>query len=69
MMRLFPHDEVFLALWICGGCHYNSFRDIVPLYQLFSFTGLLLVKSWSQFLGDVWQYFRSNTVMLTIMNY
>ena len=53
---LFPLDGRFLASWICGGRHYNSFRYIVLLYQLFSFTGLLLVKSWSQF----WRKYGSN---------
>lgn len=48
---LFPLNGRFLASWICGGCWYISIRDIVLLYQLFSFTGLLLVKSWSQVWG------------------
>ena len=47
--ELFPLDGRFLASWICGGCWYISIRDIVLLYQLFAFTRLLLVKSWSQF--------------------
>lgn len=34
----------------CSGYWYNSTRNVVLLYQLFSFTGRLLVKSWSRFL-------------------
>jgi len=48
---LFPLNGGFLALWICSGCWYNSTRNVVLLYQLFSFTRLLLVKSWS-LIGD-----------------
>ena len=48
--ELFPLDVTVVASWICGGSHYISIRDVALLYRLFSFTGLLLVKSWSRFL-------------------
>jgi hypothetical protein len=35
---LSPLDEVFLASWICGSCWYICIRNVVLLYQLFSFT-------------------------------
>ena len=37
----------------CSGCWYLSIRDVALLYQLFCFTKLLLVKSWS---NSKWQF-------------
>ena len=59
-----PLDEMFLVSWICSGCWYISIRDVVLLYQLFSFTRLLLVKSWSRIWGDTEQFMRYNTPVI-----